>query len=204
MIDTVRTIRVSDAGAVARLFQKQFLIEAEVGQSVRDLLTLQYGIDREMVDTRVKTVLLDSQPVDDIDRAIIRDGSTLALSGAMPGLVGAILRAGSFYAPMRGTITYHADARERDLSGSGTVTVKLFNTLVAFLGPYFLRKGIVVSAADFAGAALSIPHSQRKKIFHDRSDDRPLKERDFRRFEEGAHAGERVRLVMSGGAETTA
>ncbi len=203
MTDAVRTIRVSDAGAVARLFQKQFLIEAEVGQSVKDLLTRQYGIDGETVGARVKTILLDSRPVDDIDRAIVRDGSTLALSGAMPGLVGAILRAGSFYAPMRGTITYHADGRERGLSGSGTVTVKLFNTLVDCLGPHFLRKGIVVPAADFAEAALSIPPAQIKKIFHDLSDNRPLSRSDVRRFAESAHAGGRVRLVMPGGDEAT-
>ena len=62
--------------------------------------------------------MLDGKPVDDIGAALVQDGSTLALSAAMPGLVGATLRRGGAYSSFRSAITYH-ETGERLRAGEG-------------------------------------------------------------------------------------
>jgi hypothetical protein len=67
----------------------------------------------------------------------------VALSSALPGLVGATLRRGGFYACLRDSINY----RQEDLpvdTRPGTITIKLFNLLMDELGPVFLKKGIIM------------------------------------------------------------
>ena len=85
------------------------------------------------MDVDLQTVFLDSQPVDDFDGTHIRDGSVLALSGAMPGLAGATLRRGGYYARMRGGIT-HEDSKPKAVRAEPcVVTLKLFNKPLADL-----------------------------------------------------------------------
>jgi len=88
------------------LLQKGFMLEVKVGCSVRSLLLDQMGLSAEYIERRIQTLFVDSKPVDDLDRVAIRDGSTLALSSAMPGLLGATLRRGGYYAAMRSQITH--------------------------------------------------------------------------------------------------
>jgi hypothetical protein len=87
--------------------------------------------------------------VDDIDAAAVKEGSTLALSSAMPGLVGATMRRQGFYASFRGTIT-HREEGERPQEKEGFFRVKLFNLLMAELGPFLLGKGIYVPSEEMA------------------------------------------------------
>jgi hypothetical protein len=111
-------------------------------------------LDRDYVAARVTTIFLDSKPVDDVTTATVRDGATIALSGAMPGLVGATMRRGGYYAAMRGTIS-HADSATESGGRIGTVRIKLFNLLLPELGPTLLRRGVLIAApslADFLGS----------------------------------------------------
>lgn len=114
---------------------------------MNSLLCEQLGLGPEYVERRIKTLLLDGKPVDDINSAIIRDGSTLALSAAMPGLAGAVLRRGGYYASMRSTIS-HREETEAERPHDGTVSLKLFNILLREIGPAFLEKGIWVHGKD--------------------------------------------------------
>ena len=128
------------------LLQKGFLLRAKVGCSIEQFLHDQCGVAGEAIAGLITTVLLDGKPVDDIDRAVIRNGSTLALSGAMPGLVGAAMRSRSPLASFRGSITYtksENSARSQD----GVVRLKLFNLVMRELGPEFLKKGILLDAS---------------------------------------------------------
>ena len=59
----------------------------------------------------------------------------------MPGLVGATLRRGSYYAAMRSEISA-AETEGAVEMKEGTVTLKLFNLLIGQLGPLFLASGI--------------------------------------------------------------
>jgi hypothetical protein len=132
------------------LLQNGFLLTAQVGCSIGQFLRDQCRMAHETVAGRISTVFLDGMPVDDIDRAVIRNGSTLALSGAMPGLVGAAMRSRSPLASFRGSITYRGDeipVRPQH----GMIRLKLFNVAMRELGPEFLRQGILLDAPVLRG-----------------------------------------------------
>ncbi len=131
------------------LFQQGFRIAVRLPCTVNELLCVECGISHDFVADRITTVFLDSKPVDDLDQALVREGSTIALSAAMPGLVGATMRRGSFYAAMRGGITIR-DEGEAAAATEGIVTVKLFNLLLTDLGPLFLARGIVITPVELA------------------------------------------------------
>jgi len=123
------------------LMQEGFLVRAEIGCTIKTLLCDQFGVSPDYLETRVQTVFLNGKPVDDVDSAAVPAGATLALSAAMPGLVGATLRRGGYYAAMRSDITY----RKEDIhttKGKGLVRIKLFNLLGPELAPTFLARGI--------------------------------------------------------------
>lgn len=132
---------------LAPLFQKGIRVSVETGCTIRSLLQDQWRIPPDYVAGRISTLFLNGKPVDDMDEARVRDGAVLALSSAMPGLVGAVMRSGGFYASLRGGITYHEMAAET-LSRRGTITVKLFNLLIRELGPAFLACGFRVDRSD--------------------------------------------------------
>ena len=119
------------------------MVEIKGGCSIKTLLGNALGVDDNYVEDRIKTIFLNAKPVDDISAACIKDGSVLALSGAMPGLAGATLRRGGQLASFRGSISYRNDG-ENDKGQNGHVSVKLFNLLVNDLGPIFLKKGILL------------------------------------------------------------
>jgi len=76
------------------ILQQGFLLKAQVGCSMKRFLIEGIGLSPEYIAERIQTIFLDGSPVDDLDSAIIKDGSHLALSAAMPGLVGAAMRRG--------------------------------------------------------------------------------------------------------------
>jgi hypothetical protein len=94
--------------------------------------------------------------VDDIDTALIRDGATLALAPAMPGLMGAMLRRGGYYAPMRSGITHRGDAAPQRI-GQGRIVMKLFGMALRELGPMLLERGIGVDAGDLVQIVRELP-----------------------------------------------
>jgi len=138
------------------LLQKGFALGVPVGCPIRALLRDGFGLTDEYIEARLQTVFLDGKPVDDIDGALIRDGATLALAPAMPGLMGAMLRRGGFYAPMRSGITHHDDAAPQG-TGRGRIVMKLFGMALRELGPKLLERGIEVNAGDLAQIIRELP-----------------------------------------------
>jgi hypothetical protein len=131
--------------------QTGFQVQALVGCSVGDFLRGQLGLASDYVNERISTLFLDGRPVDDFDTAVIQSGSVLALSGALPGLVGATLRRGGLLASLREGITYQPVAKPAGHEAgpaTGAITVKLFNLVLHDLGPRFLHEGIVVECAE--------------------------------------------------------
>jgi hypothetical protein len=143
-------------GAFFLLLQQKFMVKARVGISVRGLLCDSFQIDPAYVEGRIQTIFLDGQPVDSLDRAVVRDGATLALSAAMPGLVGAVMRAGGLLSPFRSSISYRGDAADIK-PGEGIVRLKLFNLLIRELGPGFLKRGILIPAAELGAFLKALP-----------------------------------------------
>src|SRR5512141_169430 len=78
------------------LLQSGVVVRCRVGCTLGDLLSLQWGIAPEYVARRVTTVFLNSRAIDDVSTALVTAGATIALSGAMPGLVGATMRRGGY------------------------------------------------------------------------------------------------------------
>lgn len=139
------------------IFQAGFLFRCQVGQSIEDFLFRQLSLEKEFVEERISTVFLDGQCVDDITSATLNDGSIIAFSSALPGLVGATLRRGGFYACLRDSITYQKEDMPVD-ARQGTITIKLFNLLMDELGPVFLKKGIIMGRS----AVVSFLQAQKK------------------------------------------
>lgn len=125
------------------LLQCGIQLKTRVGISVNTILTQEFGLDSRYIE-KIETVFLDGKAVDDLDASLVKDGSILALSSAMPGLVGASLRRGSFYAAMRSQITA-AGVQDSVVPQQGMVTLKLFNLVIKELGPIFLKRGIWIT-----------------------------------------------------------
>jgi len=125
------------------LLQKGVTVPVQVGCSLKSLLCDQFGIPADYVTERITTIFFDNRPVDDLDHAIVQNGSRITLSAAMPGLVGATMRRGGFYAAFRKGISHGMDS-DSTARYSGTVRVKLFNLLLAELGPLVLAQGVIL------------------------------------------------------------
>ncbi len=139
------------------LLEQGFGVRVFVGCSIRNLLCGQLGLQDEYLDNRIQTLFLNGKTVDDVDSTLVNDGAVLALSAAMPGIMGACLRKGGLYAPMRSNL--YAPMRSNISRGKsrkniasdisrqyGEVVIKLFNLLLKEAGPVFFKRGILVGA----------------------------------------------------------
>jgi len=145
--------------ALAPLLQQGVRVRAPAGASVSAFLVEGLGLAPEYVRSRITTVFLDGDVVDDLEAAHLHQGSRLALSAAMPGLVGATLRKGGFYKAMRADITLGARDREVVAAGpTAVVQVRLFNLLIDEVGPALLASGVAM-AAERARELLGAAHA---------------------------------------------
>ncbi len=155
----VLTVTATDVHNFVGLLNAGFMLNIRVGESVQTLLCDRIGLDKSYFDERIQTLFLNSKPVDDPATAVIKNKAILALSAAMPGLVGATFRKGGKYRWMRGSIS-HPDDSDMSAGKTGWITVKLFNLILKELGPFFLEAGIWLKGetiqAFFAGRAGSL------------------------------------------------
>ncbi len=126
------------------LLQQGFLVEIPTGSTIKQMLCGFYHVEETYLEDRVQTIFLDGKPVDDVDRAMLENGSSLALSAAMPGLVGSTFRRSGILAAFRSGITYQQEEPASNSPEDALVSIKLFNLLIYELGPKFLNQGIVV------------------------------------------------------------
>jgi hypothetical protein len=124
-----------------KLLERGCTLKIKTGDTIRQLLCQNLGIPEDYLDNRIQTIFLNGRPVDDVDTAIVENGSILALSAAMPGLVGITLRKGGFYASFRNNITY-TEQQTPNVGDTGNMTLKLFNTVAKELGFELLDRGI--------------------------------------------------------------
>jgi len=155
------------------LLQHGAEVTVDAGLTVSSLLTEHYSIDPLYVKHFISTIFLDGKPVDDPGSAALRDGATLALSGAMPGLVGAVLRSGSVFGSFRHSITHHDDGTD---GGAGRVTlrIKLFNRIMRETGAAFLYRGITIPRELLAYHLAGMDESFWEGIKAAHADGRPL------------------------------
>lgn len=139
------------------LLQQGFYIEISAG-NIQDRLCQICNLEPEKLRGLIQTLFLNGKPVDDMEKAFIKNGDCLALSAAMPGLVGATMRSGGVLAGFRRTISHRPPQIQNNIQ-NGIVTIKLFNLLIKELGPRFLRKGILVELEDFHNLMSSLPEA---------------------------------------------
>ncbi|HET6461323.1 MAG TPA: hypothetical protein VFG29_11135 [Syntrophales bacterium] len=140
-MDISLAIEQSLMPAFFKLLQEGFWIQGNVGASVRSFLCEQFGVTPEYLGKRIQTIFLNGSAVDDVDNAAVEDGATLSLSAALPGLAGAVLRRGGYYAAMRDEISCKEEVASASLK-PGKVLMKLFNMPLQELGPVVLERGV--------------------------------------------------------------
>jgi hypothetical protein len=145
MIDSDKIIQI-----LYPILQKGFCVKVLTGVSVRRLLEDQFKLSSDFVDVKISIVFLNGKAVDNIDSAIVTDNCELALSGAMPGFVGAAMRRGGYYSSMRSAVS-HIEQLSIPPIIEGMVKIKLYNTLIQSLGLEFARRGIIVPETGAAG-----------------------------------------------------
>ncbi|MDD3310633.1 hypothetical protein [Pseudodesulfovibrio sp.] len=128
------------------LLQRGFYLAGRSGMTVRTFLREVLGYDDARIEGEVRTVFLNSSPMDGLDTTRLRDGDRLALGSAMPGLVGICMGRDNPYKSFRSSIGL---ARE-DEDGAGEsirVFVKIFSVLAVDTGEGVLARGIEVDRA---------------------------------------------------------
>lgn len=131
------------------LVQHGFSLKLPAPCPVITFLQERLGLSPDFIEDRIQTIFLDGKPVDDLDTAIVRSGSSLALSAAMPGLVGAAMRRGGIYGQLRSTITHRAGESSGG-QGAGLIHMKVFNLLMHEMGPGLLEQGILLPSGDLS------------------------------------------------------
>ena len=161
----------SQRHSFCQILQAGFMVKALVGCSIKSFLTQKLGVSPEYIAERIHSIFLEGRPVDDLDSAIIHDGSHLSLSAAMPGLVGATMRRGGVYGAFRSSITYNESDSHCEIV-EGCVHLKFFNLLMRELGPDLLKKGIYLKSsqmADFlSGQALGFWQGCKEILLNDK------------------------------------
>lgn len=126
------------------LLQSGTKIKCAQGTTVGAFLHSLPNFSMEYITERIETIFLDGTPVDDLETTFSEATQTLALSAAMPGLAGAILRRNSFHAALR--TTSPKKAVTCDSTQQTTVLLKLFNTIAQERGPALLQTWLTISS----------------------------------------------------------
>lgn len=132
------------------LFGEGIRIEGPGGASLSEFLAQAAGFDPDYLALRVQTVFLNGHPVDDLSRAEVREGDRIALSAALPGLAGAVLRRGSALAAMRRAITWKEAEGGKEGAGLIAATLLLYNLVASERGPDLLARGVRIPGATLA------------------------------------------------------
>ena len=144
------TVEEDQVSAFFPLLALGFTVKSKVGVSVQKLLCRQLGLSADYLDNRLQTIFLNGKAVDNVKTAVIRQGSALALSAAMPGRAGVTLRRGGAYDTMRQKITHTKNAKN-EIVKDGSIVLKLFNLVARDIGPMFLKQGIWISRKNLQG-----------------------------------------------------
>jgi len=131
------------------LLRRGFRVETALPCPLQDLLCDRLAIPSAYVTERIQTVFLDGRAVDDVAAAEVADGAVVALSAAMPGLVGATLRKGGTLTNLRSHLSYRKTGDQERAERVGRVTVKLFNLVCDELAPEVLGRGVLFPAGVF-------------------------------------------------------
>ncbi len=98
------------------------------------------GFSTKYIGDRIETIFQNGLPVDDIETGIDGPAPVIAISGAMPGLAGAIFRKNSFHAALR-TSDSNALPDKLERSEGVLIRLKFFNVIASEKGGTILNSG---------------------------------------------------------------
>ena len=146
MLESIQNLRIKvKPGQESRflpIFQQGVYLKTRAGLPLAKVLE-EAGFSRKYLAEKVQTVFLDGSPIDDLDCTIVECSSVIALSGAMPGLAGAIFRKGSPISALRSKTSVIMSPHCTE-DAMHTVWLKLFNTVANKMGPRLLHDGILL------------------------------------------------------------
>ena len=134
------------------LLEKGVIIPVRTGCSIHDFFCGQLGLPEPYLEQRIQTLFLNARPVDNVNTAVIQDGSVLALSAAMPGLLGATMRKDGWYAAFRKDISECSRPGSRSQT-DGLIRLKLFNMVAREIGGILLQRGVRIDGTDLGRIA---------------------------------------------------
>ncbi|NTV31984.1 MAG: hypothetical protein HGA50_01685, partial [Deltaproteobacteria bacterium] len=161
-----------------QLLQKGVKVTGRIGSSVLSFLRDDLGLSPEYVDKRIQTLFLNGKAIDNPDTSFLKEDSTLALSAAMPGVLGATLRKGGRYARMRSEISYQEQNTGISVH-EGFVLLKLFNLLPAEIGPSVLARGIWLKGEELNHFLKELPDEVLGMCSEAKADGQAVNLKDF-------------------------
>jgi len=102
------------------------------------------GFSEQYLAETVQTIFLNGTALDDLQTPLNAPHPVVALSAAMPGLAGAILRKNSLHSALRTATSL--DRTKHSATGPLAVTLKLFNRIARDKGELLLSRGVVIAS----------------------------------------------------------
>jgi len=112
------------------------------------LITLP-GFSADYIEENVQTIFINGVAADNLNQEMV-DGTTVALSAAMPGLAGAIFRRQGVHGSLRSKQVTDAPPVQ---SGAGFLILKFFNSIATDRVKDLLQNGVLVSGKAFVNFA---------------------------------------------------
>ena len=129
------------------LLQSGFEVPCFSAESLGSFLNRLPGFTSDYITERIQTIFVNGLPTDDMQTVLHGNPPVVALSAAMPGLAGAILRKNSFHKALRST---PPEKNDTAASGQSAVRLKLFNAIARERGPELLAQGVLLAARQLA------------------------------------------------------
>lgn len=107
------------------------------------------GFSADYIEKNVQTIFINGVAADNLQRELA-DGTTVALSAAMPGLAGAIFRRQGIHGSLRSQPVANPVQTQTD---GGFLTLKLFNSIATDRIGDLLIQGILISGKALASFA---------------------------------------------------
>jgi len=142
----VLTLRREARTGFNTLLQRGFYLIGRSGMTVREFLWEVLGYDDAFIEGEVRTVFLNSSPLDGLDTTRLQDGDRLSLGSAMPGLVGICMGRDNPFKSFRSSINLEGKGGEES-DNPIRVFVKIFSVLAVDTGEDILARGIEVDRA---------------------------------------------------------
>ena len=139
------TIADKDLARLVTFLQSGFFLTTQNGTPFLSVLLSLPGFTNDYIRSDIGTLFLNGDAIDDFDLPLTGTTATIALSSAMPGLCGTILKKGSPHAALRKT---RVAAPAVSSGAEVLVQIKLFNTIALERGPELIKHGVRIRAAD--------------------------------------------------------